>query len=157
MVLIKVNGNRQEVHADPDMPLLWVLRDELDLKGTKFGCGVGICGICTVLVDGNAVRACEVTLSELEGKAITTIEGLAQPADHLIIEAWINEQVPQCGYCQPGQIMATAALLAQNPAPDDTEIDAALSGVLCRCGTYQRIRRAVHRAALALSEGHDHG
>lgn len=132
------------------MPLLWVLRDKLGLKGTKFGCGVGICGICTVLVDGNPTRACDLPLSAVGGKEVLTIEALAD-AGHPLIDAWIAEQVPQCGYCQPGQIMAAAALLTNVSNPDDAAINEALAPVLCRCGTYRRIRRAVHRAADELS------
>ncbi len=147
MVIVTVNGHRRALSIDPDTPLLWVLRDALGLKGSKYGCGVGICGICTVLADGRPLRACVVPVAEVAEQAITTIEGLAQPPEHPLLGAWIAEQVPQCGYCQPGQILTAAALLASNPDPDDSEIDAALSGVLCRCGTYPRIRRAVRRAA----------
>jgi aerobic-type carbon monoxide dehydrogenase small subunit (CoxS/CutS family) len=146
---LQVNGERLEVSADPSLPLLWVLRDALQLKGTKYGCGVGVCGICTVLADGSPIRACVTPLAEVQDRIITTIEGLAR-ADHPLMGAWIAEQVPQCGYCQPGQIMMAAALLARSPAPSDADIDAAMSGVLCRCGTYQRIRRAIHHASRLL-------
>jgi len=145
---LTVNGVEREVSAPSDMPLLWALRDLLGLTGTKFGCGVGACGSCAVHVDGEAVRSCVVTAAESAGKRITTIEGLRQ-ADrlHPVQQAWLDHQVPQCGYCQSGMIMAAAALLAANPRPTDADIDAALSGNICRCGTYQRIRAAVHRAA----------
>ena len=139
-----VNGVQAQVDVDSAMPLLWVLRDILGLTGTKYGCGMGLCGSCTVHLDGRAVRSCTLPVSEAAGKQITTIEGLA---DHPLQRAWIAERVPQCGYCQPGQIMAAAALLAETPDPSDDEIDAALAGNLCRCGTYQRIRSAIHRAA----------
>lgn len=144
-----VNRRSHSVDVAPDTPLLWVLRDWLGLKGTKFGCGVGICGICTVLVQGRAARACVIPVGQIGERPVTTIEGLAEDPDHPLLRAWIDEQVPQCGYCQPGQIMAAAALLAENPRPDDRAIDAAMASVLCRCGTYQRIRRAIHRAASA--------
>jgi aerobic-type carbon monoxide dehydrogenase small subunit (CoxS/CutS family) len=152
MVIFELNGERAEASADPDIPLLWVLRDSLRLTGTKYGCGVGVCGICTVLVAGQAARACVTSLRQVEGQSVTTIEGIARDPEHPLVNAWIAEQVPQCGYCQPGQIMAAAALLHFNPAPSDRDIDAAMSGVLCRCGTYPRLRRAVHRAAAALRE-----
>ena len=144
---LTVNGKRKLVEADPQTPLLWVLRDHLDLTGTKYGCGIGQCGACTVILDGNAVRSCQVLLSRAAGKSITTIEGLSPDRSHHVQRAWLMEQVPQCGYCQSGQIMAATVLLSANPNPNDTEIDDALSGNLCRCGTYHRIRRAVHRAA----------
>jgi isoquinoline 1-oxidoreductase beta subunit len=148
MPTLKINGELRRVSENDATPLLWVLRDTLGLKGTKYGCGVGICGICTVLVDDEPAQACVLPISALDGRNVVTIEGLAsQP--HALIEAWIAEQVPQCGYCQPGQIMAAAALLNEHPRPDDAQIDQAMSGVLCRCGTYQRIRRAIHRAARA--------
>ncbi len=142
-----VNRQPYSVKAAPDTPLLWVLRDWLGLKGTKYGCGVGICGICTVLVEGRAARACVIPVGQVGKRPVTTIEGLAEDPDHPLLRAWIDEQVPQCGYCQPGQIMAAAALLAEDPEPDDRAIDAAMARVLCRCGTYQRVRRAIHRAA----------
>ena len=145
-----VNGKRVSVGADPDTPLLWVLRDELGLTGTKYGCGIAACGACTVHIDGQAVRSCSLVLSDVEG-SITTIEGLGTPeALHAVQRAWIENQVAQCGYCQSGQIMAAAALLAENNSPTDEDIDAALSGTLCRCGTYVRIRAAVKAAAAEL-------
>jgi isoquinoline 1-oxidoreductase alpha subunit len=146
-ITMTVNGEEHTVDVDPDTPLLWVLRDTLGLTGTKYSCGIGLCGACTVHLNGEAVRSCAVTVSEVAGKAITTIEGLSPHGRHPVQRAWIAEKVSQCGYCQPGQIMAAAALLAGNPDPSDAEIDAAMSGNLCRCGTYQRIRRAIHRAA----------
>lgn len=147
MINIRVNGQNREVEADGDVPLLYVLRDELALKGTKYGCGVGLCGICSVLIDGALNHSCMVPLSRAAGRSITTIEGLAQIPDHPVISAWIAEQVPQCGYCQPAQILAAEVLLAEHPDPTDTQIGAAMGGVLCRCGTYQRIRRAIRRIA----------
>ena len=152
MVTLTVNGKRVEVDADPESPLLWVLRDKLGLTGTKFGCGIAQCGACTVHVDGLAKRACVLPVSDVRGPVVT-IEGLAPPHTlHAVQEAWIAENVPQCGYCQAGQIMQTVALLAANPAPTDEDIDSALSANLCRCGTYPRIRRAVHRAAGAIAK-----
>jgi aerobic-type carbon monoxide dehydrogenase small subunit (CoxS/CutS family) len=152
MVKIIVNGKPAIVDADADTPLLWVLRDKLGLTGTKFGCGIAQCGACTVHIDGEARRSCVMPIGELAGAKITTIEGLLGPVGlHAVQQAWIAENVPQCGYCQAGQIMSTVALLAANPAPTDEDIDSALSANLCRCGTYPRIRRAVHRAAAALS------
>ncbi len=144
---LTVNGKRRTVNTSPDTPLLWVLREGLGLTGTKFGCGIAQCGVCTVHVDGVPVRSCAVPVSSAEGKNVLTIEGLSPRADHPLQLAWIAEDVPQCGYCQSGQIMSAAALLAKHPRPTDEEIDAAMSGNLCRCGTYQRIRRAIHRAA----------
>ena len=144
---LNVNGVAHAVEAEPDMPLLWVLRDLLNLTGTKFGCGIGVCAACTVIVDGEAVRSCISSLSKNADRTITTIEGLSPDGNHTIQQAWIADSVSQCGYCQPGIIMATAALLDGNPRPSDEEIDEALSDHLCRCGTYLRIRRAVHRAA----------
>ena len=145
-----VNGRRVSVRSDPDTPLLWVLRDELGLTGTKYGCGIATCGACTVHIDGQAVRSCSLELADVEG-SITTIEGLGTPdALHAVQRAWIENQVAQCGYCQSGQIMAAAALLAENNSPKDEDIDAALSGNLCRCGTYVRIRAAVKAAAAEL-------
>ena len=146
MVKLFVNGKPVTVVAEPETPLLWVLRDKLGLTGTKFGCGIAQCGACTVHVEGEAKRSCVMPIAEMAGKKITTIEGIASPVQ----EAWIAEGVPQCGYCQAGQIMTTVALLAVNPTPTDDDIDSALSANLCRCGTYPRIRRAVHRAAKAL-------
>jgi aerobic-type carbon monoxide dehydrogenase small subunit (CoxS/CutS family) len=152
VVKLVVNGKAVEVDATADTPLLWVLRDELGLTGTKFGCGIAQCGACTVHVGGEARRSCVMPVGELADARVTTIEGLAPPgALHAVQAAWIAENVPQCGYCQAGQIMSTVALLAANPAPTDDDIDSALSANLCRCGTYPRIRRAVHRAAAALA------
>jgi aerobic-type carbon monoxide dehydrogenase small subunit (CoxS/CutS family) len=142
-----VNGTAIDSAAAPDTPLLWVIREDLGLTGTKFGCGIGQCGACTVHVDGDAAKSCQLPVSAVEGKSITTIEGLSADSDHPLQLAWIAEQVPQCGYCQSGQIMAAAALLADTPKPSDADIDAAMAGNICRCGTYQRIRKAVHRAA----------
>ena len=142
-----INGESHQVDVYPDMPLLWVLRDTLGLTGTKYGCGQGLCGACTVHLDGKAVRACITPVSTATEKMILTIEGLSGTGEHPLQGAWLAEKVPQCGYCQPGQIMAAAALLSNNPLPTDVEIDAAMSGILCRCGTYQRIRKAIHRAA----------
>ena len=146
-----VNGKRVSVGADPDTPLLWVLRDELGLTGTKYGCGIAQCGACTVNVDGMAVRSCQLAIGDLAGGEVTTIEGLGEPDSlHAVQEAWIEHQVAQCGYCQSGQIMQAAALLDMNPEPTDEDIDAVMSGNLCRCGTYPRIRAAVHTAARKL-------
>jgi len=144
---LNVNGESYSVDASPDTPLLWVLRDELGLTGTKFGCGEALCGSCTVLINGAPVRSCVMPLSAVAGGRIVTIEGLSPDGTHPVQKAWMEEDVPQCGYCQSGQILVAAALLEQNKSPSDDDIDAALSGVLCRCGTYQRIRRAIHRAA----------
>jgi isoquinoline 1-oxidoreductase subunit alpha len=146
-VNLKVNGKIREVDAPPDMPLLWVLRDLLGLTGTKYGCGIAQCGACTVHLDGEAVRSCTTSVSEVGTKAVTTIEGLGASGLHPVQKAWIEADVVQCGYCQPGQIMAAAALLKILPKPTDGDIDEALSPSLCRCGTYQRIREAVHLAA----------
>jgi isoquinoline 1-oxidoreductase alpha subunit len=146
-LLLTVNGTRRRVDASPDTPLLWVLRDTLNLTGTKFGCGAGLCGACTVHLDGKAARACTTPLAQALGKKITTIEGLSRDGDHPVQRAWVAEDVAQCGYCQAGQIMAAAALLAEQPRPDDADIARAMSGNLCRCGTYPRIRAAIHRAA----------
>ena len=148
MRALDINGKTSSVEVDDDTPLLWVLRDELGLTGTKYGCGVGLCGACTVHLDGAAVRACVVPVSAAAGKQIGTIEGLAGDERSALFDAWLAEQVPQCGYCQPGMIMAVAALLRAKPAPNDEEIDAAITN-LCRCGTYPRVRRAIHRAARA--------
>ena len=142
-----INGEMHQVDASAEMPLLWVLRDTLGLTGTKYGCGQGLCGSCTVHLDGAAVRSCVTPVSAAANKIITTIEGLSVAGDHPLQRAWLAQKVPQCGYCQPGQLMAAAALLENNPLPNDTEIDAAMSGILCRCGTYQRIRKAIHRTA----------
>jgi len=142
-----LNGKPVESSAAPDTPLLWVIREDLQLTGTKFGCGIGQCGACTVHLDGVAARSCQLPLSAVDGKKILTIEGLSPDGEHPLQAAWIEEQVPQCGYCQSGQIMAAAALLATTPKPTDADIDTAMSGNICRCGTYQRIRKAIHRAA----------
>ncbi len=150
---LRVNGERRAVEVDPEMPLLWVLRDVLGLTGTKYGCGIAECGACTVLLDGEQVRSCVTPVAEAEGRSVTTVEGLAAGRFRALQEAWIAEEVPQCGYCQSGQLMAAAALLARNPRPTDEEISEHMSGVLCRCGTYRRIRRAIHRAARELAGG----
>jgi len=142
-----VNNTPHDVDVIPDMPLLWVLRDKLNLTGTKYGCGLGVCGACTVHLDGEAIRSCQTAVSAVDGRKITTIEGLSSDGAHPVQAAWIAEQVPQCGYCQCGQIMQAAALLAKTPQPTDDEIDQVMAGNLCRCGVYQRIRRAIHRAA----------
>ena len=147
MVQLTVNNKTLEVDAAPDTPLLWVLRDHLAMTGTKFGCGMALCGACTVHVDGIAMRSCVLPLQSLAGKSVTTIEGLSKDRSHAVQRAWIELDVPQCGYCQSGQIMSAAALLRANPKPTDAEIDAAMAGNLCRCGTYPRIRKAIHRAA----------
>jgi isoquinoline 1-oxidoreductase alpha subunit len=147
MARITVNDKALDIDASPDTPLLWVLRDHLAMTGTKYGCGMALCGACTVHVDGAAVRSCVLPLSALEGKRITTIEGLSRDRSHAVQRAWIELDVPQCGYCQSGQIMSAAALLGNNPRPSDAEIDAAMAGNICRCGTYPRIRKAIHRAA----------
>jgi len=142
-----VNGQRQSVDVPSQMPLLWVLRDTLGLTGTKFGCGMGLCGACTVHIDGQGVRSCSTQMSNVAGKTVTTIEGLSPTGTHTVQQAWLEVDVPQCGYCQPGQIMSAAALLGKTPNPTDAEIDSAMRGNICRCGTYQSIRAAIHRAA----------
>jgi len=142
-----INNTPHDVEIAPDTPLLWVLRDKLNLTGTKYGCGLGVCGACTVHLDGEATRSCQTAVSTVGNRRITTIEGLSASGAHPVQAAWIAEQVPQCGYCQCGQIMSAAALLAKTPKPSDDEIDQAMGGNLCRCGMYQRIRRAIHRAA----------
>jgi aerobic-type carbon monoxide dehydrogenase small subunit (CoxS/CutS family) len=144
---LKLNGKRVSVDVPPDTPLLWVLRDSLHLTGTKFGCGIGQCGACTVHIDGAAQKSCQFPVAAVAGKSVTTIEGLSADGSHAVQKAWIQEQVPQCGYCQSGQIMRAAALLAATPRPTDADIDREMSENLCRCGTYQRMRRAIHRAA----------
>ena len=144
---LTINDRVHDVDVPPDTPLLWVLRDSLNMTGTKYGCGMGLGGACTVHVDGEAVRACQTEVSTIGAKKITTIEGLSADNSHAVQRAWIAEQVPQCGYCQPGQIMSAAALLAKTPKPTDDQIDSAMMGNLCRCGMYQRIRKAIHRAA----------
>ncbi len=150
---LQINGAARSFDATPDTPLLWALRDQLNLPGTKYGCGRGLCGSCTVHVDGAAVRSCMLPVSSLEGRAITTIEGLSPGGLNALQTAWCEHDVPQCGYCQAGQIMTAAAFLRQNPDPTAAEIDTALAGNLCRCGTYVRIRAAVHDAAKAMREG----
>jgi len=156
-ITLNINGTEQMLELPPDTPLLWALRDGIGLIGTKFGCGRALCGACTVHIDGQPVRSCLLPIGGLEGRAITTIEGLSTGGDHPLQRAWIAENVPQCGYCQSGQIMSAAALLARNPAPSDADIDGAMSGNLCRCGTYQRIRRAIHRAARELADAGEPG
>ncbi len=152
MTKLSVNGKTVEVDVDPATPLLWVLRDALGLTGTKFGCGMALCGACTVHLAGNAVRSCQVPVSAVGEQPVTTIEGLSSDRSHPVQQAWIEHDVPQCGYCQSGQIMSASALLAEKPRPTDADIDAAMSGNICRCGTYQRIRAAIRRAAQINSE-----
>ena len=147
MISLTVNGRQYQTDADPDTPLLWVLRDNLGLTGTKYGCGIAACGACTVHIDGGAVRSCSFPLSAVKDRKVATIEGLSRTRSHPVQKAWISEQVPQCGYCQSGMIMAAAALLAEKPHPSDADIDAAITNI-CRCGTYQRIRKAIHIAAM---------
>jgi len=147
MISLTVNGKPYNVDVGADMPLLWVIRDVIGLTGTKFGCGLSQCGACTVHLDGNAVRSCSIPASSAAGKKVTTIEGLSPNSNHALQIAWIAEQVPQCGYCQSGQIMSAAALLAKTPKPTDEQINTAMNGNICRCGTYQRIHRAIKRAA----------
>jgi isoquinoline 1-oxidoreductase alpha subunit len=142
-----LNGESQTVDVSPDMPLLWVLRDTLNKTGTKFGCGMALCGACTVHINGVATRSCVTQISSVAGKKITTIEGISADGSHPVQQAWMEEDVPQCGYCQSGQIMSAVALLAKTPNPTDAQIDDAMTGNICRCGTYQRIRKAIHRAA----------
>jgi aerobic-type carbon monoxide dehydrogenase small subunit (CoxS/CutS family) len=144
---LTINGTDHEVDVEPETPLLWVLRDTIGLTGTKFGCGIAQCGACTVHLDGQPVRSCSTPASVAVGREITTIEGLSPDSSHALQRAWVEHTVPQCGYCQSGQIMSAAALLSRNPNPSDSEIDAAMAGNLCRCGTYSRIRAAIHRAA----------
>jgi len=151
MTTIHVNGQALETDATPDTPLLWVLRDHLGLTGTKFGCGQSLCGACTVHVDGKPMRSCQLPLGNVGDLAITTIEGLSADRSHAVQKAWMELDVPQCGFCQSGQIMSASALLAGNPTPNDADIDTAMAGNICRCGTYPRIRKAVHRAAELLS------
>jgi isoquinoline 1-oxidoreductase alpha subunit len=151
MISLEINGKTFEVEASPDVPLLWVIREYLGLTGTKYGCGKSLCGACTVHIDGKAERSCQMSVKDAQGKKITTIEGI--PEDHPVKVAWNTEDVPQCGYCQPGQIMDAVALLEKNPNPTDADIDGAMSGNLCRCGTYQRIRQAIHRAAGKMAKG----
>jgi aerobic-type carbon monoxide dehydrogenase small subunit (CoxS/CutS family) len=147
MISLTINGKSRSIDVAGDTPLLWVLRDSVGLTGTKFGCGAGLCGACTIHLEGEPVRSCQTPVSAAEGKKVTTIEGLSSDGSHKVQQAWMSEQVPQCGYCQSGQIMAAAALLARNSKPTDEEIDTAMAGNICRCGTYQRVRRAIHVAA----------
>lgn len=151
MITFHVNGKRHTVDLSPDTPLLWVLRDHLKLTGTKFGCGVGLCGACTVHIDGRAQRSCITPVRDIAGKKITTIEGI--PAEHPVKKAWLAEEVSQCGYCQPGQVMGAVDLLSRKPHPTDSDIDSAMNGNICRCGTYPRIRRAIHIAAGKTGKG----
>ena len=147
MAQVNVNGRSHQVDVEPEMPLLWVLRDVLGLTGTKYGCGIAACGACTVHVNGEPVRSCATPVSQVEGKRVTTIEGLSRNSSHPLQKAWVAEQVPQCGYCQSGQIMQAAALIQQTPRPSDADIDRVMAGNICRCGTYQRIRAAIKTAA----------
>ena len=151
MIAFTVNGKRRQVDVVPDTPLLWVIRDELGLTGTKYGCGEGLCGACTVLIDGKAAQSCQVRVADAQGKDIVTIEGI--PATHPVKQAWLTDDVPQCGWCQPGQIVSAVALLHEKPQPSDADIDAAMAVNICRCGTYQRIRRAIHTAAGTAGKG----
>jgi aerobic-type carbon monoxide dehydrogenase small subunit (CoxS/CutS family) len=150
---LTINTKAVSVDVDPATPLLWVLRDDVGLTGTKYGCGIAQCGACTVHLNGTPVRSCSLPVSAVGKQAITTIEGLSKDRSHAVQQAWIEEQVPQCGYCQSGQIMSAVALLASNPRPTDADIDAAMNGNICRCGTYPRIRKAIHRAATTLQHG----
>ncbi len=152
LLTLNVNGTDHEVDTDPETPLLWVLREKLRLTGTKFGCGIAECGACSVHVDGQLVKSCSVNVAVAIGREVKTIEGLSENSSHALQRAWVEESVPQCGYCQSGQIMAAATLLERSPNPSDSEIDAAMQGNLCRCGTYAQIRRAIHRAA-EISQG----
>jgi len=145
MIFLTVNDKKYQIDVAPDTKLLWVLREQLGFTGAKFGCGIGMCGACTVLVDGKAKRSCVTTIASVKGKKIVTVEGM--PESHPLKQAWIAEQVPQCGYCQPGQIMQAASLLAEHPKPTEDQIDSAMSSCLCRCGTYQRVKKAINRAA----------
>ncbi len=151
MISLVVNGQKHAVDVDPDTPLLWVLREKLNLTGTKYGCGVALCGACTVHIDGKAERSCQTPVKSAEGKKVTTIEGI--PENHPVKKAWIADDVPQCGYCHPGQIMSAVALLNEKPKPSDSDIDDFMSGNICRCGTYQRIRRAIRLASKMMAEG----
>ena len=153
MISFTVNGKAYKVDVAPDTPLLWVLRDTLGLTGTKYGCGLALCGACTVHVNGEPVRSCFTQVSQVAGRKITTIEGLSRDSSHPLQKAWIADEVPQCGYCQSGQIMSAAALLAKNKSPSDADIDKAMSGNICRCGTYNRIRKAIHTASAMMGKG----
>src|SRR5438270_11913112 len=152
MIQLSINGRRTDADVEPETPLLWVLRDALGLTGTKFGCGAGLCGACSVHVDGQVMRSCMVTAASVQGKAIATIESIAMQENHPVVAAWIEEQVPQCGYCQSGQIMAATALLKRNPNPSDSDIDQAMTNI-CRCGTYGDIRSAIRKAAARMAKG----
>ncbi len=147
MITFSLNGKTVRLDVEPDTPVLWAIRDEIGLTGTKFGCGIGQCGACTVQLDGTPVRSCQLPVTALEGRSVTTVEGLSPDGPHPLQRAWVELSVPQCGYCQSGQLMSAAALLAKKPDPTDDDIDAAMSGNICRCGTYNRIRAAIHRAA----------
>ncbi len=147
MITFTLNGEVVRLDVEPDTPVLWAIRDEIGLTGTKFGCGIGQCGACTVQLDGTPVRSCQLPVTALEGRSVTTVEGLSPDGAHPLQRAWVEFSVPQCGYCQSGQLMSAAALLAEKPDPTDDDIDAAMSGNICRCGTYNRIRAAIHRAA----------
>jgi isoquinoline 1-oxidoreductase alpha subunit len=151
-ITFMLNGKAQTADVSPDMPLLWVLRDTLNMTGTKFGCGMALCGACTVHINGEATRSCITPISSVSGKKVVTIEGLSADGSHPVQVAWIEEDVPQCGYCQSGQIMSAVALLAKKPKPTDADIDDFMSGNICRCGTYQRIRKAIHRAASSATQ-----
>jgi isoquinoline 1-oxidoreductase subunit alpha len=153
MITLSVNQKQVNVEADPDTPLLWILRESLGLTGTKFGCGVAQCGACTVHIDGEAVRSCVAPVSRAAGKEVTTVEGLSTDLSHPLQRAWLEEDVPQCGYCQSGQLMSAAVLLREKPHPTDDDINDAMTGNICRCGTYPRIRKAIHRAAAMMSKG----
>ncbi len=153
MIGFSVNGRRVDLDVDPSTPLLWVIREQLGLTGTKFGCGMAQCGACTVHINGEAVRSCVTLVSQATGQSVTTIEGLSPDLTHPLQRAWVEEDVPQCGYCQSGQLMSAAALLRDHPHPMDDDIDAAMTGNICRCGTYPRIRRAIHRAADMMAKG----
>jgi isoquinoline 1-oxidoreductase subunit alpha len=156
-ISFQLNGHDQTVDVNPEMPLLWVLRDTLGMTGTKYGCGMALCGACTVHIEGEPTRSCVTPVSRVAGKQITTIEGISTDLSHAVQRAWIIEQVPQCGYCQSGQIMSAVALLAKTPNPTDAQIDDAMSGNICRCGTYHRLRKAIHHAAQLLSTGNAAG
>ena len=153
MITLQINKKTHSVDVDPNMPLLWVLRDTLGMTGTKFGCGMALCGACTVHLNGVPIRSCVFPVASAQNNEITTIEGLSPNGDHPVQQAWIAEEVPQCGYCQTGQIMSAAALLAKNSSPTDADLETSMSGNICRCGTYQRIRRAIHRAASTIRAG----
>ncbi len=153
MVTFSLNGETVRLDIEPDTPVLWAIRDEIGLTGTKFGCGIGQCGACTVHLDGTPVRSCQLPVTALEGRSVTTVEGLSPDGAHPLQRAWVEFSVPQCGYCQSGQLMSAAALLAKKPDPTDDDIDTAMSGNICRCGTYNRIRAAIHRAAELQKEG----